>query len=242
MEWPEVFLSSAINYQPASSIGTLGLTMAIYMLPPVAFVRYCMIEDRTEGLVMNKVALGCSLLSSFGALLVAAFQASSQIDVHLTGAGIFFAFSLFLVLSQSYLDFRTRSIAPLNTGAYLRLLLAVAAVGSLGALAMYGLIILVKYARAAASSLRSSRESHLPFLFAHPPGLTRQVRQGQLPPLFPRPDVRARAHVLRRLHARVRDLRAGHGGVAPAHLGGQDIGPEPERRGRAADERRGLRE
>ena len=143
MYYPYYFLSSSINVMPASSIGTFGLTMAIVCLPPVALVRYKMIEDRVVGLKANKFSLFSAAFGSFGAFIVASFQAQSNIHVHLLGAGIFFAFSWFVCLSQCYLDYVTRNEAPatlaVKIGVYLRLFLAVSAMFSLGWMGIVGL-------------------------------------------------------------------------------------------------------
>ena len=142
---PELFLSGAINYMPASSIGAFGLILAIVCIPPVMFVRYVQVEESVPRLHVNKISLYSSWIASLGGFTVACFQARSNIHVHLLGAGIFFAFSLFVILSQVYLDYVVRETISYGLGTKLRLGIAVVSVGSLVTLAIQGLMILIKY-------------------------------------------------------------------------------------------------
>ena len=106
---------------PASSIGAFGLILAIACIPPVMFVRYVQVEESAPGLRINKISLYSSWIASLGGFTVACFQARSNIHVHLAGAGVFFAFSLFVVLSQIYLDHITRDKIPHGLGTKLRM-------------------------------------------------------------------------------------------------------------------------
>ncbi|GMH84626.1 hypothetical protein TrVE_jg5583 [Triparma verrucosa] len=142
---PELFLSGAINYMPASSIGAFGLILAIVCIPPVMFVRYVQIEEAVPDMRVNKISLYSSWIASFGGFTVACFQARSNIHVHLAGAGIFFAFSLFVVLSQIYIDHVTRDSIKHGTGGMLRKCIALVSVGSLVTMAIQGLMILIEY-------------------------------------------------------------------------------------------------
>ena len=133
---PEYFLSSSMNYMPASSIAAFGLILAIVCIPPVMFARYIQIEKSAPNLVINKVSLYSSWIASFGGFIVACFQARSNIHIHLLGAGVFFAFSLFVVLSQLYLDRITRDEIPHGLGQKLRMGIGLISVGSLVTLAI----------------------------------------------------------------------------------------------------------
>ncbi|GMI13614.1 hypothetical protein TrLO_g8551 [Triparma laevis f. longispina] len=145
MKPPEFFLSGAINYMPASSIGAFGLILGIACIPPVMLVRYVQVEESAPGLRVNKISLYSSWIASFGAFIVACFQARSNIHVHLFGAGVFFTFSLFVVLSQIYIDRVTKDRIPHGIGTNLRLGIAFISVGSLVTLAIQGLMVLVEY-------------------------------------------------------------------------------------------------
>ena len=74
-----------------------------------------------------------------------ASSSRSNIHVHLLGAGVFFAFSLFVVLSQVYLDCVTRESIPHGLGTKLRAGIALVSVGSLVTLAIQGLMILIEF-------------------------------------------------------------------------------------------------
>lgn len=65
--------------------------------------------------------------------------------MHLFGAGVFFTFSLFVVLSQIYIDRVTKDRIPHGLGTNLRLGIAFISVGSLVTLAIQGLMVLVEY-------------------------------------------------------------------------------------------------
>mmetsp|Transcript_3531 Transcript_3531/g.7153 ORF Transcript_3531/g.7153 Transcript_3531/m.7153 type:complete len:255 (-) Transcript_3531:84-848(-) len=145
MAYPEIFLSSSINHMPASSIGAFGLILAIACMPPTMFVRFKQVENIVPGLLINKISLYSSWIACFGGFTVACFQARSNIHVHLAGAGVFFAFSLFVVLSQVYLDYTTRESIPQGLGTKLRAGIALVSVGSLATLAIQGLMILIEY-------------------------------------------------------------------------------------------------
>jgi len=79
---------------------------------------------------------------SFGGFVVACFQARSHLAIHLTGASIFFAFSLFVILSQVYID---RQSQTRNIGKNLRVILAMVAVGSLVTLGIQALVVLAEF-------------------------------------------------------------------------------------------------
>lgn len=66
MKPPELFLSGAINYMPASSIGAFGLILGIACIPPVMLVRYVQVEESAPGLRVNKISLYSSWIASFG--------------------------------------------------------------------------------------------------------------------------------------------------------------------------------
>ena len=142
---PEYFLSSSINHMPASSIGAFGLILAIVCIPPVMFARYIQVENNAPNLLVNKISLYSSWIASFGGFVVACFQARSNIHIHLAGAGVFFAFSLFVVLSQLYLDNIIRDKVPRGLGQKLRIGIGLVSVGSLVTLAIQGLMILIEY-------------------------------------------------------------------------------------------------
>jgi len=145
--YPWYFLSSSINFSPASNVGAQGLSLALACLPFLAFVRYVQCAERipenfTLAARLNKISLWSALISAVAGQGVASWQASANVQIHLVFAGVFFSFSLFIALIQVYLDYRCKIT---GWGKNLRQFNALAALASLGALGLTGLIILIKY-------------------------------------------------------------------------------------------------
>ncbi|GMH51297.1 hypothetical protein TL16_g05041 [Triparma laevis f. inornata] len=145
--YPYYFLSSAINHSPASNVGSFGLSIALFCIPLLAFVRYVQLEEKIDESsrvlkILNKISVWSALISAVGGHGVAAWQASANVQIHLFFAGVFFAFTLFICVIQVVLDFK---VGIVGLGARLRQLNAVLALGSLGTMAIQGLIILIKY-------------------------------------------------------------------------------------------------
>jgi len=130
---PDYFLSRAINYPPASSIGVFGITLSIGCFLPLSFLRYALIEQAHPNLKMNIFSISCSLVAILGGFIVACFPLSSDKTAHYTGAFLFFSFSLVVVLSQIYLDRATDK--KHTTGAKSRVVLGV--VCSLSIIALF---------------------------------------------------------------------------------------------------------
>ena len=145
--YPYYFLSSAINHSPASNVGSFGLSIALFLIPPLAFVRHVQLAEKIEDdqrvlKILNKVSLWSALISAIGGHGVAAWQASANVQIHLFFAGVFFAFTLFIAVIQVVLDYKCKVT---SLGARLRQINAVLALGSLGTMAIQGLLVLIKY-------------------------------------------------------------------------------------------------
>ena len=85
------FLSAAIDIQPASNFGALGITVSINCFMGVAFVRHYIIGmvlgDRRFHL--HRFSLTCAALSAFGGIGVAAFQHHASRTAHNAFAAVF---------------------------------------------------------------------------------------------------------------------------------------------------------
>ena len=91
---------------------------------------------------MNKAFLWSALISAVGGHGVAAWQASANLQIHLFFAAVFFAFTLFIMVIQVVLDYKCKVT---GLGTRLRQINAFLAIGSLGIMAIQGLLVLIKY-------------------------------------------------------------------------------------------------
>ena len=92
MEYPYYFLSSSIDFAPASCIGSFGLSpVIITCVPIIAWVRYEQVrEAQKRNTKANKLMVVAAFVSAIGGHGVASFQAHHGMPIHLFFACLFF--------------------------------------------------------------------------------------------------------------------------------------------------------
>ncbi|GMH98413.1 hypothetical protein TrVE_jg1011 [Triparma verrucosa] len=103
MQYPYYFLSSSLDFSPASCFGSFGLSPVSFLLPIIGWVRYEQVREVTKSKV-NRVMVVSTFVSAIGAHGVASFQAHNWMLVHLFFAFLFFGGGLLVVGSVVVTD------------------------------------------------------------------------------------------------------------------------------------------
>jgi hypothetical protein len=135
LTYPDYFLSSSINTEPASGIGTFGLCITSLCLPLVSIIHYQYIKQLTDqpsgedvnkfnAIKFNKRALITSFTCTLGAIGVGSFQSGHYPDpcsescgshtTHVVSAVIFFTSGLL----NSYYIHQTDIALPVKATAF----------------------------------------------------------------------------------------------------------------------------
>ncbi|GMI14854.1 hypothetical protein TrLO_g12328 [Triparma laevis f. longispina] len=124
MEYPYYFLSSSLDFSPASCFGSFGLSPVSFLLPIIGWVRYEQVREVTKSII-NRIMVMSSFVSAIGAHGVASFQAHNWMTVHLFFAFLFFGGGSLVVVCAVTTDYYCSSFGTALMRNYRRFAAAV---------------------------------------------------------------------------------------------------------------------
>ena len=142
--WPYIYLSSALNYPPATTVGAFALSISCAIFPFVSLIRYNQIAGKSEEknfVRANEVSFVCSVVGMVGAHGVASCPTSVNLVFHLFSAFLFFSSGGLYACLQVYLDKKTKADTMASK---IRLVNMFVGIGTLFSMGICGLAILIK--------------------------------------------------------------------------------------------------
>jgi hypothetical protein len=127
------YISASGNTRPESCVFSTFLNISSFLSMLIICLRYSLVVElnRSSDLVLksvNRLALYAGLFGAFGMFIVANFQETAVIQIHLSGAFVCFGSGTFYMFLQTWISYRMHPLFVGRRIAYIRGIIAVASV------------------------------------------------------------------------------------------------------------------